>query len=342
MISRAAGLRHRVLLTVALAVTFAVATQGCAGARERSGSTAPPAAEAEADSRLERACLRAGWQKVTVRVAGLERRVLWKAPRDRWRGAVLVLHGGGGDAAHFCAGGRLVRPQIEFAELAVERGFAVFALDATTDEVTDAEGRPCGKRFDFSVLQRPNLDLPFIERVVTEVVPARRPAGSGSAVFLTGLSTGGYMTIRAATTFADRITAFAPVSAGDPYGTDPVCDTRLSSRESAKGVLRDRETGKEITAANACAARSYPRENPWPPVRGVAKPAFKQFQHADDGIVDISCMRKATRLLEANGYPNAGALVIGGSGRKSAFKHLWLKEYNEPLVEFFIRQAGTL
>jgi pimeloyl-ACP methyl ester carboxylesterase len=299
------------------------------------------AAAGQAESRLERVCLREGWRKLTLSAAGLDRKVLWKGPQGPWRGAILALHGGGGEAAHFCAGGGLVRPQIAFASMAIERGFAVFALDATTDEVTDAQGRPCGKRFDFSVLDRPNLDLPYIERILTQVVPSSRPAGSGNAIFMTGLSTGGYMTIRASTHFADRITAFAPVSAGDPYGTDAVCDTSLSRRESAKGILADRETGREIVEDDACKAPSYGRESPWPTPSAAARPPFKQFQHEDDGIVDISCMRKAATLLERKGHPNAGAFIIEGWGRKSAFKHLWLEEYNEPLLGFFASQAGA-
>lgn len=323
-------------LTLALALVFTI--QGCGAARE--GGVRTAAAEGEADSRLERGCLREGWQKLTLNAAGLKRKVMWKGPKGPWKGAILVLHGGGGEAAHFCAGGRLVRPQIAFANMALERGFAVFALDATTDKVTDAQGRPCGKRFDFSVLNRPNLDLPYIEQIITQVVPSKRPAGSSSAIFMTGLSTGGYMTIRASTHFADKITAFAPVSAGDPYGTDTVCDTSLSKRESAKGILTDRETGKEIVKDNACKAPSYAKESPWPTPRAAAKPAFKQFQHEDDGIVDISCMRKVTTLLEQKGYPNAGAFVVPGAGKKNAFKHLWLDEYNKPLLDFFASQAG--
>lgn len=299
------------------------------------------ASEAPASSRLEKACLRAGWHRAELQAAGLPRRVMWQAPSKAWtNGAILVLHGGGGQADHFCAGGALVQPQIEFATMALERGFAVFALDATTDKVTDSKGRPCGKRFDFSVVERANIDLPYISMVVTELVAANRPAGSNQAVFLTGLSTGGYMTIRAAAELPDKFTAFAPISAGDPFGTDTICDESLSERKSAKGILVDRETGKEIVTDNACASTSIARENPWPASKG-RKPPYKQFQNASDGIVDISCMRKATAMLDRNGFPGSEPFLITADGKRDPFKHLWLRRYNQPLLDFLAAQAAA-
>lgn len=286
---------------------------------------------------LERECVRAGWEKIILQVGGLERSLLWKGPKNSWsHGAILVLHGGGGEAAHFCAGGRLVQPQIEFARSAIERGFAVFALDSTNNKVTDAKGRDCGKRFDFAVLSRNNLDLPYIEEVIARVIPSRRQVDSSPAVFMAGLSTGGYMTLRAATQFSEKITAFALISAGDPYGTDPLCDASLSPRESVKGILIDRETGKEITAMDACKSASFPRESSWPrPISGRL-PTFKQFQHEDDGIVDVSCMQKANTLLRRHGYRDSGTFLIKGSGRKGVLKHMWLGSYNDPILEFLI------
>lgn len=290
---------------------------------------------------MERKCARNGWHQYVVNIAGIQRQVLWNAPAGGWpNGAILVLHGGGGEAAHFCSGGLLVRPQIHFAEMALERGFAVFALDATTDVVTDAGGRICGKRFDFSVLNRPNVDLPYIEHILSELVPKSRPAGSNPAVFMTGLSTGGYMTIRASTHFADRITAFAPISAGDPYGTDTNCDTSLSKRKSAKGILMDRETGTEIIHDNACLSPSYARESRWDSPGPGARPPVKQFHHRLDGIVDMTCMLKANTMLREQGYPDAGVFLIEGRRRKSPLNHLWKDDYNEPLLNFFAAEAA--
>lgn len=328
--------RSVVILVLPLTI---VLTASCA--RPGGSVDTAPSGEGQAEQggRLERTCLRDDWQRVDLKVAGLDRRLLWKGPPGAWRnGAILVLHGGGGQADHFCAGGRLVRPQIAFAKMAVERGFAVFALDATTDKVTDAEGRVCGKRFDFSVLDRANLDLPYIDRIITEVVPARRPKGSNPAVFVTGLSTGGYMTTRAAAELGGKITAFAPVSAGDPFGTDTICDPSLSRRTSAKGILVDRETRKEIVEDRACASDTVSREAKWPAPKG-SRPSFRQFQNEADGIVDISCMRKTTAMLERNGFRGTDPFVIPARGKKDPFKHLWLEDYNAPLLDFFAGQA---
>lgn len=232
-----------------------------------------------------------------------------------------------------------MQPQLAFARLALERGFAVFALDSTADAVTDAEGRACGKRFDFSVLERANVDLPYIERVIREVVPARRPPGSSPALFVTGLSTGGYMTTRAAAELGAEITAFAPISAGDPFGTDAICDAGLSRRKSALGILVDRETLEEIVEDGACAADASVREARWPAAKGQ-RPPFRQLHSKADGIVDLSCMLKAKAMLERNGFHNGEApFVLPARGGKNPFQHLWLDDYNAPLLEFFAEQV---
>ncbi len=289
-----------------------------------------------ASSWAERGCLRDGWEKLTFDAAGHRRSLLYKGPGGAWRnGVIIVLHGGGGDAANFCRGRRLVRPQIHFTEMALARGFAVIVLESTDDIVTDAQGRVCGKRFDFSVLDRPNIDLPYIGRVLDDVIPSKRPAGSSQSVFITGLSTGGYMTTRAATYFSSKITAFAPVSAGDPYGTDTICDTSLSKRKSAKGILVDADTKKEITQNEACQTSDFSKEANWPKAGSSKMPPFKQFQDASDGIVDLSCMKRAEKMLDKQGYPDRGAFIIPYAGKKDVFKHLWQDEYNEPILDFF-------
>jgi pimeloyl-ACP methyl ester carboxylesterase len=283
-------------------------------------------------------CQRNGWSLEILQAGGLQRSVLWQAPRRSWQhGAIIVLHGGGGSHYHFCAGGRLVQPQIEFARQAVAQGFAVFLLDATTDVVTDENGRQCGKRFDFSVLHRANVDLPYIGKVIKEFIPSQRPHHSSRKVFMTGLSTGGYMTIRAATHFAKYITAFAPVSAGDPYGTATNCDARLSRRQSAKGILLDLETGKQIIEPGACRAKSYANEKRWESSARRNKPAFKQFHNQGDAIVDISCMQKAGIQLRRHGYRDAGAYILRADERK-ALNHVWLKRYNQPILDFFRKE----
>lgn len=316
------------LRTAVCAVSLVTLTSACSG-----GDGDDPASSL---TQSEQACVDQGWHRALVRVGTTDRKVMWKAPAGQWAsGAVLIFHGGGGKADDFCTGGTLVQPQVAFSNLALQNGFAVFALDATDNAVTDELNRPCGKRFDFAVTPRQNLDLPYVQQVLGSLVPANRPAGSNTKVFFTGLSTGGYMSTRAATHFDGLVTAFAPVSAGDPYGTDPICDPALSPRQSAVGILVDRETRQEIVRDNACVAADYPNESPWVSQNPAVKPAFKQFHHRQDGIVDYSCAQKANLTIRAAGYTDAGAYVLDTGGAKDVFNHLWLHSYNQPLIDFF-------
>lgn len=337
-------MHHKRILApfIVLASAISLASASICNALESRTDQAAPDSTTP-DTRAEKRCKDDGWQKVSFNVANIQRQLLWKGPDKPWRnGAIIVMHGGGGTASNFCSGGLLVKPQRQFTEMAIKRGFAVFALDSTNDKVTDARGRPCGKRFDFMMLDRPNLDLPYIEQVIDKILPANRPPASSRAVFLTGLSTGGYMTIRAATQFDNKITAFAPISAGDPYGTESNCDPTLSARTSAKGILLDNETGKEITQDGACRASDYAREKPWQSANPSQKPPFKQFQDREDGIVDFSCMEKAGKMLKTQDYPDRGAYLIGKEGSRSMWKHLWQSDYNSALLDFLEDEARTV
>jgi hypothetical protein len=318
-----------------IAVAFLAICAGCGSG----GDDAPSIASVQPNSltATEQACINAGWTRSVFRVNNLDRKVMWKAPAGTWaNGAIVILHGGGGKADDFCTGGALIQPQIAFANLALQNGFAVFALESTNNVVTDSVGRSCGKRFDFSVLNRPNVDLPYIENVLTTLIPLNRPIGSNQNIFMTGLSTGGYMTTRASSRFDSLITAFAPISAGDPYGTDTVCDPALSPRDSAIGILVDRETNAEIGQDSACFAASYPNESLWESQSPPIKPTFKQFQHQQDGVIDYSCAQKANVTLQGNGYTDAGAFVLSAAGGKNVLLHLWLNAYNQPIIDFFL------
>lgn len=296
------------------------------------------AAYAEA-SFQERQCEGNGWRPITLEVAGLQRRVLWKGPKGAWaKGAILVLHGGGGHHFQFCvANARIVEPQVRFSELAVAEGFAVFLLEST-DRVTDNENRLCGKVWDDEVRDRANLDLPFIEAVIRMVVPAARPPNSRDNIFMTGLSSGGYMTVRAATRFGPLITAFAPVSSGDPYGWHRVCEKGMTQRRTVHGVGVDNETGKQITERDACHATAYPNERRWDGANAPSKPVFRVFRHEYDGINDPSCSRKVATLLRQHGYPDVPAFELIGNRRRNLENHLWQDDYNGPLLQFFSDQ----
>ena len=289
----------------------------------------------------ERQCMARGWQRAVMPVAGLSRQLLWKAPPGPWKkGAILVMHGGGGQHFQWCvANARIVQPQVDFSELAVAEGFAVLLLNSS-DQVTDRQHRVCGKVWDDEPRERPNLDLPFIGQVIGELVPRLRPEGSRADIFLTGLSSGGYMTVRAATHFDHLVTAFAPVSSGDPYGWHRLCEPGMNARTTVHGAGFDNETGQQITEPGACRAAAYPNENPWDGTGPALKPAFRLFRHEQDGINDASCSEKVGRLLRERGYRGADDFVLTG-GRRSLAHHLWQDAYNRPILEFFSAQLAT-
>lgn len=293
------------------------------------------ASDSSGASFQEMQCMQRGWKRVVMQIEGLQRELLWKGPADRWaKGAILVMHGGGGKHFQFCvANADIVAPQVRFTDMAVADGFAVFLLNSS-DKVTDTEGRLCGKIWDDEVRKRPNLDLPFIGKVMSEFIPQVRPADSGKEIFLTGLSSGGYMTTRAATHFDNIVTAFAPVSSGDPYGWHRVCESDLTLRTKVHGAGYDNETGKQIIERDSCRSDAYPNEKPWDGASPAVKPTFRVFRHEEDGINDRSCGDKVSKLLRQRGYPAAPDFHLQG-GRRSLANHLWLDAYNRPMLDFF-------
>lgn len=281
-------------------------------------------------------CVAQGFTRSVFMVDGRQRQVLWKGPTGPWTyGAILVLHGGGGKASDFCNPGvAQIQDQVQFTTLATQQGFAVFILDSTNNVVVDKNGYSCGKRFDFSVLNRANVDLGYINYVATQLAPSLRPPSSQSAIFITGLSTGGYMTVRAATHFDNVFKAFAPVSAGDPYGTDPDCDPNLPAH-GANGILMDRETLSEIGQDNSCVSGSYPNESAWETTSPSVKPQFIQINHVYDGVVDISCGNKLNTILGQKGYTGTLVSATGGGPPKNDTLHYWFAVYNQVILNFF-------
>lgn len=303
------------------------------------GSACGASASSGAEQSIqERQCLTLGWTRQTIHVDGLQRSVLWKAPAGVWnRGAIVVLHGGGGQAANFCvANSPIIEAQVRFTTLALAQGFAVFLADSL-DQVTDNEGRLCGKVWDDEVRERSNLDLPFLQHLLTKAIPTLRPPASRTEIFMVGHSSGGYMTVRAATKFSDHVTAFAPVSSGDPYGWTRDCTPRRTDRVNVFGAGFDNETGRQITERGACSASDHRKEKPWDGTMLTTRPAWKAFHHKKDSINDVSCLEKLRKELVMRGYPETPPLLLNG-GWRSARWHYWLDDYNEPLVEFFIEQ----
>lgn len=289
----------------------------------------------------ESQCLEKGWRKIIVNIDGQERKILWNCPKGRWEnGAIIVLHGGGGSYSNFCSNIRIGGPMIEFSDLAIKEGFAVFSLDSENDLMKDEKGNPCGKRWDCLEHDYPNADLAFIETVITKTIPQLRPSDSARGIFIAGISNGGFMTILAATHFEDKISAFAAVSAGDPYGTYMDCADKSTGREGAPGRWYDNETHTEIGETDACTAAVYPHEKEWKQSITAGGPIFKQFHHEGDKGVDISCMKKAQSFLNMHGYADAGSYIVKDQGPKRSIKHFWRSEYNRPLIDFFKNSAA--
>tara|TARA_B100001989_G_scaffold251645_1_gene231330 strand:- start:358 stop:1368 length:1011 start_codon:yes stop_codon:yes gene_type:complete len=286
-------------------------------------------------------CIEKGWKKLNISVGGLDRQILWAAPpQGRWvNGAIIALHGGGGSYSNFCTVPRLAfipigKPMNRFADMALRQGFAVFSLDSGWNIFTDQKGHACGKRWSsLEQNKRGNVDLDFIKTVIDKVIPRFRPKGSASDIFMTGISNGGFMTILASTYFNKDITAFAPVSAGDPYGVYMDCGDTSTKRANAPGRWYAYGTNKEMGESGSCHAPEYTDALDWP--RQTASIPFKQFHHEGDKAVDISCMDKARKGLTKHSHSDKGAHIIKNQGRENIFKHLWYDEYNRPMLEFF-------
>ena len=103
-------------------------------------SESAPAPVAECKERL--------WQTVSMDIQGEQRDLLWRAPAEgAWtRGAIVVMHGGGGASSDWCVEGALTHDMLALTEAAIEAGFAVFSLNSSG--FTDDTGQDCGKRFD--------------------------------------------------------------------------------------------------------------------------------------------------------------------------------------------------
>ncbi len=324
-----------------LALALAGALTACGGGSAGGATAAPfettPVAAAPTAQELQ--CQALGWQRGVVTVAGLARLMLWKAPAgNAWsRGAMVVMHGGGGTHTNFCiANVALTGPQVRFTDMALVQGFAVFLLDSS-DRVTDNAGRLCGKVWDDEPRSRANLDLPFIEQVLRTEIPARRPGGSRSEIFITGHSSGGYMATRAASSLGGLISAFAPVSSGDPYGWHRDCTPLPGDRVNVFGVGLDNDSGQNISVPNACAGNDA-GERSWDVAVGSSRPPWRQFHHQHDGINDLSCVQRARRQLLARGFPEQAPFTLT-SGARSVDVHYWLDDYNQPLLSYF---AGRL
>jgi poly(3-hydroxybutyrate) depolymerase len=291
--------------------------------------------------RFEGECIQKGWQQFSVQVDNATRKIIWKGPGQEWRkGAIIALHGGGGTYSNFCANIRIGKPMVDFSAMAISEGFAIFSLESDEGLLTDKRGDSCGKRWlSMAENNKKNPDLAFIKKVITDVIPQMRPAQSSKSIFMTGISNGGFMTVLAASHFSDKITAFAPVSAGDPYGIYVDCG-KGSAFRSTPGLLIDRDTHKPINEKDACKSEKYINEKKWIAAKSPDRPPFKLFYHMGDSVDDTSCKIKLQRQLVSNGFQDDGSFILGDkSSTRWPLNHFWKHEYNKPVIDFFKKYA---
>jgi polyhydroxybutyrate depolymerase len=151
--------------------------------------------------------------KGSIEVGGLKRTYTTYIPRGLAQGAplVVVMHGSGENAARIRA-----ETGYGFDRLADEHGFAVVYPNSYTFDWDD-----CGKVGDFSV-NGVNIDdvgflVALVDKLITEFGIDR------GRVFATGVSAGGFMSIRLALEAPSRFRAVAAVSANMPTPENSKC-----------------------------------------------------------------------------------------------------------------------
>jgi polyhydroxybutyrate depolymerase len=151
--------------------------------------------------------------KGSIEVGGLKRTYTTYVPRGLAQGAplVVVMHGSGENATRIRA-----ETGYGFDRLADEHGFAVVYPNSYTFDWDD-----CGKVGDVSV-NGVNIDdvgflVALVDKLITEIGIDR------GRVFATGVSAGGFMSIRLALEAPSRFRAVAAVSANMPTPENSKC-----------------------------------------------------------------------------------------------------------------------
>lgn len=287
------------------------------------------------------ACEARGWTKTTIEVSvGADiyrRKLLYSAPTSAtWRGAVILMHGGGSNYANWCNSRFTARGMMSDAMLGND--FAVFLLDSA-DITTDQNGALCGKVWDDNVLARDNHDVPYISSVITNVIAELQPAGSSANVFLMGFSSGGFMTTRAATELNHLVTGFIPVGTASPYGWNRDCSF-LAGRDLVAGVGRDNDSNLNISAIQACGPTeldplaAYPSEVTWLDGGSAVKPHYLKIQHFHDAVVDFSCHTRHIHQLEQNGYVGSRLEIRPVNETRGLIHHNFLVEFIAPVIDY--------
>ncbi len=141
--------------------------------------------------------------KGAIDIGGFKRTYLSYVPRGLPKGAplVLVMHGSGQDGAQI-----RIESGYGFERLADQHGFAVVYPDSYSFDWND-----CSKVGDFSVNGHEVDDVGFLNAVVDRLITDI--GADPHRVFATGVSSGGFMSIRLAVESPARFRAVAAVSA---------------------------------------------------------------------------------------------------------------------------------
>lgn len=151
--------------------------------------------------------------KATMQVDGLTRTFRTYLPKGLAKGAplLLVLHGSGQNGAQI-----RLETGYEFDRLADQYGFAVVYPNAKSFDWND-----CSKVGDFSADGREVDDVKFLEVLVDSLIAEH--GFDQSRVFATGVSSGGFMSMRLALESSNRFRAVAAVSANVPVTDNFKC-----------------------------------------------------------------------------------------------------------------------
>lgn len=134
---------------------------------------------------------------------GLDRSyLLTRASEEEPLPTIVVLHGGGGSA-------KQMRRYAGFDDVAGARGFNVVYPDGVDSHWND------GRETEVSTAHREGVDdVGFLDALVTELVESG--VALDGEVFVTGISNGGMMTVRAACELSSRLRGAAVVAGNQP------------------------------------------------------------------------------------------------------------------------------
>jgi polyhydroxybutyrate depolymerase len=151
--------------------------------------------------------------KGSIEVGGLKRTYITYVPGELAKGAplVVVMHGSGENAGRIRA-----ETGYGFERLANEHGFAVVYPNAYTFDWDD-----CGKVGDFSANGLDIDDVGFLTALVDKLIS--EIGVDRGRVFATGVSAGGFMSMRLALEAPSRFRAVAAVAANMPTAVNSKC-----------------------------------------------------------------------------------------------------------------------